>query len=576
MRSIHLGGVLLFLMTLFGCQKGDMRVTAPDPDPNFPPAAPVTAKIILPEGSVLAGTSLTVTNGRFHTTVSGDTFAIDTSSVRNTFSFVTGDDHKPYLLKYYSSGSADYDISAHSTALALLMSSPLASSLTVEGRQNLVQFISSTTEFATLENEIKNAVTQGIPITDSSNTKMNDALLATFEKMSAGGTVGDTTSPLIIQRNGRTITIQNNGAANAYVAGLYKDGNLQGELTVVNGTVRSAPSLSQAVSGMYLPFSSADRKEIKLEGDGNFQLRIRSGNTAASDNSDENALAAKINVIDVAWSIAERFFTGGGNCMSDVKKQLINDYPLEVPDFDGSLSEVSNAIYVLASKIVTSNVSGLSGCYDSELFPGFSESVKSYISYLATVSSNATGAINVGPRLFHLYNNQSQLDFCYTANGDNITECNNVPSDTFLYQAFHAVPGTTIGAAIEFRLTFKGSEVSGTARSISFDFGSGEQIVPVNGSLVGNTMTLFIHADNNITPQLLDCVPQPAPHCSTCRYTGDHVVQDWEITGTVNENHSTYNAEYTRKYTYTSVVVNKDCTTSTVIDEAEENGALSY
>lgn len=552
-----------------------MQNAAPDPDPDPPPSVPVSARIILPEGSVLSGTSLTVTNGRVQSPVVADTFSIDSASVSNTFSFVIDDENKPYLIRYYNGSTTDRDISPHSTALALVMSSPLAGSLSEEGKQNLIQFIASTTEFAALENEIKNNLLNGIAVTDSSNTKMREALLATFEKMSAGGTVGDTTAPLIIERTERTLTIQNNGAANAYVAGVYKDGNLEGDFKIINGIERTAPSISQAVSGLYLPFAPSDRKEIQLEGDGNFQVRIRSGNTTTADNSDENALAAKINVINVAWSIAERFLPGS-SCMNEIKPQLLNDYQEEIPAFSGSVNEVSNTVYALASKIIVDNISRFSGCFDSESFPGYAETVKSYISYISSVSANASGAINVGPELFHLYYNQSQFDFCYTAEGDNITECNNVSSDTFAYLAFHAVPGTTIGAAIEFRLSFRGTEVAGTATSISFDFGSNQQTVPVTGTLIGNTMTLFIHADNGITPELVNCVPQPAPHCSTCQYTGDHVVQDWEITGTVNDDHSTYVAEYTRKFTYTSLDVESNCNTTTVVEESEENGALSY
>ena len=182
----------------------------------------------------------------------------------------------------------------------------------------------------------------------------------------------------------------------------------------------------------------------------------------------------------------------------------------------------------------------------------------------------------MNPQLFHLYHKQAKFDLCYTAEGENITECTTAPSDTFVYIAFYAVPGTTIGAIIEFRLSFSGTDVSGTATSLSFDFGSNQQTVPVSGTLIDNTMTLFIHSDNGVVPDLVDCIPQPAPHCATCRYTGDHVVQDWEIVGTVNQNHSTYNAEYSRKIVYTSLVAGANCERSTVVDEVEENGALSY
>ena len=167
------------------------------------------------------------------------------------------------------------------------------------------------------------------------------------------------------------IAYQNNGAANTYVAGVYKDGNLAGDFTIINGTHRTAGSISQAVSGLYTTYGAGERKDITIEGDGKFQVRIRSGNISANDGSDENDLAAKINIVDVAWSIAKSFLPGGGSCMDDVKEQVLNDYQSEIPSLSGSLNEVSNVVYVVATKIISDNIFKAAGCYDSEIFPRF-------------------------------------------------------------------------------------------------------------------------------------------------------------------------------------------------------------
>lgn len=574
MRSIHVGRILLLLIALFGCQKGDIKNTAPEPPPA---AVPVTAQLVLPEGSALSGTALTVTNGRFEVPVVDNSFSIDSTSASNTFSFVTDSENRPYLIKFYDNTVDDKNIGIQSTAIALVMSSPLSAGLTPEGRKSLIQFVTKTDEFAKLEEEIKNNLVQGRAITDSSNTNLRNALLLTFERMSAGGAVGDTTAPLLVERNAKTVTIKNNGAANTYVAGVYKGGDRVNDFIVIRGTERYAQSVGQAVSGLYAPFTSAAQKDFVLGDNGNYQVRVRSGSLSAGDNSDENLLAAKINIIDEAWSIAERFMPMDDACVADIKSRMVADYVLDVPQLSGSMSEVANAVHGIAAKMIGDNISLAADCFaDRDIFGRYSETVKLFTSYLAAVSQSATGAINVSPQLFHLYHKEPKIDLCYSVDGENVGKCGDLPGDTSVYIAFHAVPGTTIGAAIEFRLHFRDSEVTGTATSISFDYGSGQQTVPVNGTLVDNTMTLLIHTDNGVVPDWVDCVPQPAPHCATCRYTGDHVVQDWEITGAVNNDHSTYSAEYTRKFIYTSVVVGSDCKSSTVSDEATETGALGY
>ncbi len=574
MRSITAGRTLLLLITLLGCQKGDIQTNDP-PDP--PPPAPITAELIIPEGSILRDKLLTVTNGKTEAPVISNVFTIDTNGTANSFSFVTDADNKLYLAKYYDGKSDDHDISPHSTALALIMSTPIAGSLTAEGRASLTEFITSTSEFERLENEIKDNILQGQPLLDTSNTTLTAALLAAFEKTAATGTSGDTTSAIIVERTGRNVKIKNNGAAISYVVAVYKDGERTGDFTILPATQRHAPSVSQAESGVYDPHSSSEQKTIELSGAGSFDLRIRSGNTATEDASEQNHLAARVNMIDMAWSIANKFMRSNEGCMKDIRTQMVNNYQFDVPSMNGSLNEMSNDAFSLAGKIIADNIGSTAGCFNNDqMFPRYSAMVISFVNYLGFVSRNATGSVNVNPLLNHLYFKQQQFNFCYKADETNITECENVPVDTFVYYAFHAVPGTTIGATIELRLRFNGTDITGTATSQSFDFGSNEPTVPVSGTLSGNTMTLFIHTDNGVVPDLVDCIPQPAPNCATCRYTGDHVVQDWVITGTVNDDHSTYIAEYNRKYIYTSLLASSECSTRTVVDEVEEDGLLSY
>jgi hypothetical protein len=573
MRSRYVVRVLLLFLTLFSCQKGDIQNSTPNPDP---PPKPASAKIILPEGSVLHNKELSVRNGKSELLIVENEFNIDTAAVLNTYSFVTDSDDKPYLLKYYDGISGNLEISARSTALALIMSAPIAGSLTEEGRQSLVEYITNTSEFATLEKEIEKSLVQGRPITDSSNTEMRNALLLAFNKMAVVGTIADTTSALTIEKKLGGITIKNNGAANTYVAGIYKNGNRTGDLKIIHGTPRYAMSVDQAANGAYLPSADEDHTDLALTENGQYEIRIRSGNTTTGDNSDENILAAKINMVDVAWTFVQKFLPSNGDCVNDAKAEITNNYQIDIPVMNGSLVEVSNASFQIAHKIINDNINKLDNCYDQNgVFSRYSQTVKMFTGYMASVSGNASGPINVSPRLAHMYYKQ-QYDLCVTVENAAVNDCGTMSGDTSVYYGFHAVPGTSIGAPIEFRLQFSGSRVVGTATSTSFDYGSGEQTVPVTGTLDGNVMTLLIHADNGIIPEMVDCIPQPAPQCATCRYTGDHVVQDWEIVGIVNDDHSLYSAEYTRKFTFTSLVMNNDCSTKTVVDEVEENGALSY
>lgn len=572
MRSSRVGRALLLFIALTGCQKNDISLVPPD---SPTPAVPVTGQLVLPDGSALTNKKLTVINGRFRAEVENNEYIIDTSSLHGSFTFVTDDENRPYLMKYYERNGTDLEISPHSTALALLMSTPLVSSLTEDGKQAFIQFITATSEFATLESEIKNNLISGISLVDSTNGNLRRALTAVFEKATSGSSGGDSTSSLQIQRVGRTVTIASNGAANTYIAGVYKDGERVSDFTIIDGTSRYATSTVQALNGIYTPYTSFDTKTILLDGNGKFEVKIRSGNPILQDGSQENYIASKINLIDVAWSMAENLLPGNASCLKDAKDAIRNNYDVEMPAFNGTLYEMAIGVYGVVEKIIADNIDAAAGCYeDHDIFNEYAATLKMYVHLLGSVSAESSGAMNVTPQLYHMYYNQQQIDLCYTVDGSNVTDCNAPSLDTFTYVGYFALPGTTIGAAIKFRLSFQDEQVSGYATSIAFDYGSGEQTVPVTGTLDGNNMRLQMHIDNGITPALVDCVPDAG--CSSCRYTGDHVIQDWDIVGTVNENHSTYSAEYTRKYVFTSLNVSADCTTSTVVEEAEENGLLAY
>ena len=573
MRAAHAVRGLFLLLLVVGCQKGDFQNTPNDP----PPAEPVRAVIILPEGSTLVSKQLKVTNGLFESYVSDNAFEIDTTSLQKTFSFVTDELHQPYLIKYYDPSSSDLQISPYTTALALVMASPIVTGLNDEGRQNLISSVTVTAEFTALEDEIKESLRQARPLTDTTNTSLSNALLAVYDKIVTVTPASGIPNPVLIATNGRTISLTNNGASNSYVAGVYKDGERVGNFTLLRGTPRVASSTNDLISGIFNPFTSPDMQSIDLTGDGRFEIRVRSGNLSAQDASQENHLAAKINLINIAWKIAGALLPSNVTCLNEVENDVITSYEIDVPVLTGSLNEISTTVYHLAQQIIADNIGSTSVCYENEdIFSNYRETIKLFTNYLGSVPNvNGTG-MNVTPQLFHLYYNQPSYDLCYTADGNNIADCDAPSVDSFTYQAYFAIPGTSTGGPIEFNLHFSGRNITGTGTSTAFDFGSGVQTVPVTGTIDGSSMQLLIHVDNGIAPALIDCIPQTAPLCESCAYTGDNVVQDWVITGTVNDDHSSYNADFTRKFTYTSLVVQGDCSTTTVVEQDEENGVLAY
>lgn len=152
--------------------------------------------------------------------------------------------------------------------------------------------------------------------------------------------------------------------------------------------------------------------------------------------------------------------------------------------------------------------------------------------------------------------------------------------DTFTYTAHYLVPGTIVNNNIILKLHFNNGTITGRGLIANYPFWG-----VVTGSVSGTSMTLNLIYDNGVTPTCSSFIPQPPPGCPVCvlqTFPGNQqysIKENWVITGTTDNNHSTFNATYVRVTNTAQITVNEACTFSISTSSnsgTPEKGNLTY
>lgn len=331
-------------MISVGC-KNEINVQLSAP---LPEGGQVSGKIILPANLKIDTIGLEVLTAVSGVTPVNASYTIDTSGKTSTTLLMNkaGD---VVLMGYNYPGQTESNLSAESTALALLMNTLTLRSLSEAGKLEVIGKIKADPNYKTLVNEISGSLAAGKAVTDTTNTKLIGAISSLFDHSTGLRVIetSDNSEPIIITKANTTLSLQNNRVAHTYVAGVYKDDKPVGLKYVIGGRTLFATSLTEAAQGVFGDgYGIPEPVLITLPTDGEYQLRIRSGKPGEDDGSIESKMARSHNV--------HRFLMG-------ILKEI-------VPFPDGCNVAVMQAIPAMITSLIQKKEIALSNASSSEVF----------------------------------------------------------------------------------------------------------------------------------------------------------------------------------------------------------------
>jgi hypothetical protein len=299
MRTTLLYLLFVLLFTNTSCKK-EKEDPKPEPEIIVPQGTQVGGKILLPQGTKLDTAGHVVLSAFKSVIPISSTYVIDTLRKFSTTLLLNkaGD---LILMKYNYPGQKNGDISAESTALALIMNTPVVGSLTDKAKVELIPKIIANPIFLDLANEISARLKAGIYILSNDNPKISDALASLFKELVNKRVlaVSGIEDPISINTVNTELSLKTNDVSCSYAAGIYKDGKLTNSY-MIKGRRRFANGLEDIWDAIYGEgYGSPEPVIHTMKGNGTYQIKLRSGRPGSNygDAKKEHSDARLENVV---------------------------------------------------------------------------------------------------------------------------------------------------------------------------------------------------------------------------------------------------------------------------------------
>ena len=166
--------LLIILSSILSCRKNDHKQ-------NDTVDTKMEGKVILPPGSPVEVNKLTILSVQQETKIINGSYILDTSSDLNfSTQFVINSNGEPMLMRYYYPSMPNGDITSQSTALAILMNFPSTSSLSKEGKLNLINKIQTVPAFKEVSEAIDKFLLKGISFSTATDSSFYRSLVKMF------------------------------------------------------------------------------------------------------------------------------------------------------------------------------------------------------------------------------------------------------------------------------------------------------------------------------------------------------------------------------------------------------------
>jgi hypothetical protein len=327
MNKNYLFTLILFL--LFSCNKTSNE----DADQVLPQEGIISGAIELPAGSSIPPGTLQVQTPIETGTVNNNSYSVTAFLNQHTTEFVVNSNQEVVMMGYHYPGQKDPNISATSSALALVMNSQSILFLSEAGKKTMVQKVLADSKFPALVSAVENSIKANKNLLDETNQDLLQKMSDVYTSASLRVREIQATEAVTWNKVGNALYFQNNGRAHKSVIGIYKDGSRIKKL-VVDGVQYVPTSVSEVFNGYGGTSADPVQYPFTFVGDGGYEIKLRTGKPGAGDGTAEHSEAFYENLGLISFNVMSTFYpllNSNGCNKATITANLISFF-MTVPD----------------------------------------------------------------------------------------------------------------------------------------------------------------------------------------------------------------------------------------------------
>ena len=378
----------------------------------------VKGRIVTPAGSSQDVSTYQVLSPIANASVEGDSFQIEIPK-SYAAQFVVNEQDEVVMMGYqYPDGNTD--ISASSSALGILMTTPVALYLSNEGKKTLIDEILADANFPALVEVIEQMVIAEEPLLDTTNMALRNALQDMEESVFMSPPPPGPNLPVNMFRAGRNVVFNNKGVSFGTVVAMFKDNEKVSEAYVEGVTV--VPGSLIDIWAGYGEVSEDNIVEypFEMQGDGEFTFKFRTGFPGRGDGSSEHDMAFWDNIIDFSYGFIGTFLpVPNYECFNAAKASLAGVLMSTHGISSNSNVGIGSILYAVTDATM-GLINSLEECKEI--------GEKNYFTKVARLFAVATKTFSLagtGVNTFYFAKDWEKydavIDTCFTVAGDEIT-----------------------------------------------------------------------------------------------------------------------------------------------------------
>jgi hypothetical protein len=407
-----------FTVLLFSCKKGP----ASEDEEVAVTQGVIKGKILLPAGSAQDVNSLVVHSAIKPGKVSSGGYEAEVYTSAYTTQFVNNAGGDVVMMGYCPPQQTDNDITVRSTALALVMNSRAALSLSADGKQQFMNKVLAAPKFGELEAEVESSVKANAALFDATNQALMNLAADVFKSAQKGMDV-QSAEPLLINKAGKTVTFSNNTKAHSTVVGIYQH-NERVQKIVVEGLQMVPTSVMELLNGY--GGTSADPKLYPFDlKEGQYEIRIRTGKPGSDDGSQEHREAFYENISLYVFTVISNFIPAIADPKAACNKRTVLTAILNLvsPVADIYQARSIPAAVLTAESVAFQSVNEIVSKCNTPFNPGYFKNVAKLFSFVDKAFSVLGSAGNLTLLTAQWASSKSAVDECFTLRENRISDC---------------------------------------------------------------------------------------------------------------------------------------------------------
>ncbi len=486
--------LLITIIFLNGCGKNDKDSQNLGEIIKF---KTLSINIELPNNSSILESDLTISSLFSDNTISNGASEIESFEDNSMeLTFATNQQGNIVMLSYFNpSNNETIQMNSETTAVSLIMMHPWTFDLSVNAKEEAIEFIKNLPEFEPFKSEIESSIINGElnPLnTQNVLEKVIDIQRITFNRTT------EFIEPLEFNIQNSTASVKNVLSSATYSIGLYDENDILVDYKPAKGLSKSHFLFQEFKNNIFQEsISDQQTATFSIPSDGNWTLKAKSG--LSFDSSSENLQAAYYNTRTIVGNVLGIFsqklktLVENRKCLISIGERVYNDTSSSI-DISSSIQSYSNGS--LSGYELTKDVLSYSwNKFDSLLNIIDSCSNENTEQYgLDKIKSGVFGKIldflDALNKLENVFNSTAMLtdwiqydkeiEFCFNKNGTQIQEC-------------------TIDLSGVWNIEFTNSTCNGSGKitfnndgSINFinPAGLNNDVLSSSYSLNGNTLTI--------------------------------------------------------------------------------------